>query len=241
MTYSPATLAKYLAVSVLLAAGSSFAGASTLKLNTTSFSQVGGVFAVTNSDLDISSYSNLAMFQSVSGNNGLGFGTFCLEYSEPFNPGQTFDYTIASYANAGGVGGQTSPGQDPISKGTAWLYSQFATGTLADYLYAGTTAQRKASALELQNAFWFLEDEGQGSESNTYVALAIDHFSSLSSAKAASDGLFGVQVLNLTQNGVRKQSQLYYHQAPEAGATAAMIGLGFVALIGLRRKLSRTS
>jgi hypothetical protein len=57
----------------------------------------------------------------------------------------------------------------------------------------------------------------------------------------AADGLFGVQVLNLTQNGTRKQSQLYYHQAPEAGATAAMVGLGFVALIGLRRKFTRSS
>ncbi len=56
-------------------------------------------------------------------------------------------------------------------------------------------------------------------------------------AESAANGLFGVQVLNLTQGGVRKQSQLYGHQAPEASATAVMPVPGCVALAGLRRKL----
>lgn len=237
MTSPTWTLRRFILAGLLAVCSASAASAATLKLNTTNYSHVGGVFAVTNSDLDTSSYSSLAMFASVSGNNGLGFGTFCLEYSEPFNPGQTFTYSIAAYANAGGVGGQTSPGQDPISRGTAWLYSQFATGSLADYLYAGSVAQQKASALSLQNAFWFLEDEGQGSLANVYVTRAIEEFGSLADAKSAANGLFGVQVLNLTQGSTRKQSQLYYHQAPEAGATAVMLVLGCVALAGLRRKL----
>jgi hypothetical protein len=49
-------------------------------------------------------------------------------------------------------------GGDILSKGTAWLYSQFAQELLIGYNFSGATAQRKTSAGLLQNAIWALED-----------------------------------------------------------------------------------
>ena len=57
-------------------------------------------------------------------------------------------------------GGGAVNGADPISIGTAYLYSEFAKGTLQDYAFAGTEAEREASAALLQNAIWYLEKEG---------------------------------------------------------------------------------
>lgn len=232
---------------------SSGASAATLQLNKTAHSDAGGVFAVTQyGTLDVSHYDSSALYLATSGNKAVGFGTFCLEYSEPFNPGDIFDYTLASFANGGGVGGQTAPGQDPISIGTAWLYMQFATGNLdtaaanagGSFSYASTADLRK-----LQKAFWFLEDEGQGSITNSYVQLTLGQFgNSLANAQAHANGAFGVSVLNLTKTVQKngrdvvelKQSQLYFgglpKQVPDEAATGLLLLATFAGLVTLRRR-----
>ena len=60
--------------------------------------------------------------------SGTGFETFCVEYNEHFTPGSTLYYGISQGAINGGISGGNP---DFISKGTAWLYLQFATGQLA--------------------------------------------------------------------------------------------------------------
>ena len=56
-------------------------------------------------------------------------------------------------------GSSITPNQDPLSVGTAYLYSQLARGELTPYEYNNATGRRKADAGELQAALWWLEDE----------------------------------------------------------------------------------
>jgi hypothetical protein len=105
---------------------------------------------------------------------GGGFQTFCVEYNEHFYPGTTYWASISDRATYG----SQYPTGDPISIGTAWLYSQFAAGTLGqstpspsdNYNYTSGSG-RVASAGLLQQAIWFLEGETGGVD-NLYVALA---------------------------------------------------------------------
>ena len=114
-----------------------------------------------------------------SGAPDLGsFATFCIETSEYIGtpPCGPYTYTINTGAVPGDAGvdatdPHTGLTMDDISIGTAWLYSQFRAGTLT--LDTGTgsyfDANRLTHAGELQNAIWYLEDEG--GQNNGYVAL----------------------------------------------------------------------
>ena len=157
------------------------------------------------------SSGNGGEFQAVT--SGLGtFQTFCIEESEYFSPGNTYNYKVNSGAVYGGVGAHTTdpynPGypMDNISIGTAWLYSQFRNGTLTGYNYG---SGRVASAGDLQNAIWWLEDEGGAN--NGFVTLAETTLSlNDSTIKKDSNGAYGVKALNLytTDNGIVAQDQL---------------------------------
>jgi hypothetical protein len=100
----------------------------------------------------------LANYATVAKTAG-GFETFCVEINEDFSPGTTYNAQISSTI-------LPDPGAqyDYITLGTAYLYSQFAQGTLADYDYTAgynsmTKMGRELSADELQDAIWFLQGE----------------------------------------------------------------------------------
>jgi hypothetical protein len=130
-------------------------------------------------------------------------------------------------------------GEDPVSVGTGWLYSQFAQGLLKDNLGNSyfTTGNRKTNAGELQNAIWWLEGEGFGSigdqSNNKYIKAAAAALGVGSTVPAptppgsgsggtglAADSLnghdaawFGVYALNLGPfgtNPITSQDQLIY-------------------------------
>lgn len=91
---------------------------------------------------------------------GGGFQTFCISREAGITlPGTYFDTLSPA--------GIVIPGNVTISKGTAWLYSQFTSSTLTDYHYAGaavyapsaTFSQRAEDAYRLQLAFWTLEGQ----------------------------------------------------------------------------------
>jgi len=198
---------------------------------------------------------------SVVGGSGLGetFLTFCLERNEYFNSyNQTlYVQNVNTAAVLGGIStansiyndpspvssytfvGNAAPtaSSDPLSYGTAYLYTQFRAGTLSSYDY-GTGAARVADANSLQNAVWFLEGE------LTQAAIAGDA-QALAWVEEARDAnwtnLGNVRVLNLWQDAaytIKSQDQLYLISPVPEPETYAMLlaGLGLMGFVARRRR-----
>ena len=172
---------------------------------------------------------------------GLGsFASFCIEDGENIGqpPSGPYTYTINTGAVLGGGGGGGANAIDPytglpmdnISRGTAWLFSQFSAGTLTLDTGSGSyfDANRLANAGELQQAIWYLEDENNG-VANGYVSLAETALGTgLAGIKADSGGAYGVVALNLFDaSGNLAQDQL---AVPEPTTTGCfLLGLGALA------------
>jgi len=199
----------------------------------------GGEFvAVTSPTTFLGNYAATAKQQvNVNGQRVWGFSTFCLEKDENLSTAGNYVGNLSDKAQKGGV--NTDSG-DPISLGTAWLYYQFAKGTLAGYAYgtapydnAEVTA-RKTSAGALQNAIWILEEE-QASASNTFIDAAMAALGTdLAGLMADANGAYGVKAINLySANGGDRQDVLVL---PDGGTTLVMLGGGVLALAMLRRR-----
>jgi hypothetical protein len=225
-------------------ASASVALADTLVLNTNSYSNGGNGGSYTASafgtSLTTAGYSSLV-------STSTSFETFCLEPTEYFNPGNTYNFTIASYADGGANNAHGGAMGDPLSLGTTYLYSKFATGLLAGFDYSAGGHQ--ASNLTLQRAIWYLEDDytaystaTNALASNIFLTAVANLYgggtTGLAAAQAnASAGAYGVYALNLTSGTTKNQSQLYF-QVPESSSTLALLGLAMVGLLGFRRKIS---
>ena len=165
--------------------------------------------------------------------DGTWFGTFCVETDEFFSPGSTYDVGLSYQAFGGGFNSNTG---DTLSKGTAFLYSQFARGILSGFTY-----NNSASATNLQNMIWWLEDENVPDQSaNPFAGLLTTQFGSLANAKLDVDSSgsgYGVMVMNLTSDHGRilNQDQLVY--VPDGGLTIALLGMGLLSLSLIRRRM----
>ena len=156
------------------------------------------------------------------------FQTFCLELDEFLdNP---LAYEVSDAVTDGGAGG---PSPDPLSFGTAWLYKQFASGTLAGY-FAGI---RAVEAGLLQHAIWMLEQEMAMDITNPYVALASAQFGA-AYMDDAGPGYLDVYVLNNTYNREKRQDFMWATavSTPDGGATLMLLGVALVGIGALRRK-----
>jgi hypothetical protein len=185
--------------------------------------------------IDLSNYAATTKNINESGS----FQTFCVETNEYISIPGSYTATLSYDAINGGVGGG-SP--DPVSQGTAWLYSQFAAGTLQNYYYnagsGSTFGSRTAAAGALQSAIWWLEGEG-ANPGNYYSALVVAQFGTFATASmdqlavGATD--FGVQAVNMYNlDGTRAQDALVF--VPDGGATLMLLGGALVGLGALRRK-----
>jgi hypothetical protein len=206
----------------------------TLIQNTSQFSYGnGGEFrAVGNSDLN--SIVNWNAYNTGSTHNTADAGsaffqTFCIEHNEFFSPGTPYSAAISQNAM---YGGQPSGG-DPISIGTAWLYRQFAAGTLSGYNYTYGTAGRASStsAGALQEAIWWLEAEN-GSR-NSFIDTAED---ALYGAHGAvqdalivgnANGAYGVYALNLGTPGAVQDQLVIAVPEPTTVLAGALLLLPF--------------
>lgn len=206
----------------------------------------GGEFrAVANSDLLAATHNLVGYSSKTSGtissgtdggswgyNSGLNghsyFQTFCVEYNEEFYPGTSYSVGISSRAMYGGQ----PPNGDPISIGTAWLYSQFAKGTLSGYNYTYGSATRSPQAGLLQQAIWWLEGENGGVRTG-YINTAEDALygahGPTQDAKITLDaphGAYGVAVMNLGAPGA-VQDQLVVVPEPTTLIAGALLMLPF--------------
>lgn len=163
-----------------------------------------------------------------------GFETFCVEGNEYFSPGSTYYYAISQGAVNGGISGGNP---DPISKGTAWLYLNFAQGTLAGYNYT-PGAGGNASAAALQATIWWLEGEG-ANPNNTFSTLVMG----LTGYLDDNNGYYGVGVLNLWADRAHTQfaqdQLILIPDVPDGGTTAMLLGLGLLGLFLFNRKVSQ--
>lgn len=165
---------------------------------------------------------------TAQGGVGAYFQTFCIETSEYFSPGVAYNISLNSRAMYGGQ----FPNGDPISIGTAWLYSQFAAGTLVGldalnnpvaYNYAYGPG-RTLSAGALQQAIWWLEGEAvDPGNTDAFRNAVIAQFGSAAAAEVDANGAYGVLVLNLwdKNTGAVAQDQLILVPEP----TTVLAGL----------------
>lgn len=204
----------------------------------------GGEFvAITSPSLN-DAYSP-SVLQTISGQTG--FSTFCLERSEKIVFGVAYTGELNDRAISGGADVTEVPNLpgDPLSLGAAWLYTLFSDGVLPGYDYgtapysSGEKTARRADAGVLQNAIWMLEDEYPLDLGNTYIDLAVLEFGSIEAAKAANEGAYPVQVMNLNQSSTKRQDFLVRvaSQVPDGGATAVLLGMGLIGLAPLQRRL----
>lgn len=260
-------LARSLVAVAALGLGTAVAQAGTLTISDGVGSGSGGEFAISNLVLGSGEYVSTLNGTNVQYPYGLGsafegqtygsaqFETFCVERNESITLPGNYSFTVSTGAINGGVGGQASTNFDPVSAQTAYLYREFRAGTLwvdrngnsvqdaTDlYNYTGTTgtgyANRTTWANALQDAIWHLEGEisapGATSLAGRLVTAAQNWVT------ANGDNLRGVRIMNLTQNGVLRQSQLALVPLP----TSAYAGLGLLAglgLVGVLRRRNRSA
>jgi hypothetical protein len=171
------------------------------------------------------------------------FQTFCVEENEYIYPSTTLDATIS---NGAINGGKTGGDPDPLSIGTAWLYYNFATGGMADYIYSD-----HSTAGDLQNTIWWLEGEaGDPGATNVFRNDVLAKFTNEAGATADNNGQYKVAVLNLWQLGHAgdltkdangnyiyvRQDQLVVTPIPGA---LLLLGPGLIGLVGIRRRMAR--
>lgn len=199
----------------------------------------GGEFVAITSPSFNAYYADAAL-QTVKGLTG--FSTFCLEKTEKAILNVACTGVLNDRAMNGGTDVTENPNLpgDPISAGTAWLYSLFARGELDSYDYgtapynAAEKSSRKADASVLQNAIWMLEDEESLDLGNYYIDLAIAKFGGIDAAKEDNDGRFNVRVINVTQGTTHRQDVLVC--VPDGGSTVGMVAAALLGLTVIRRR-----
>jgi hypothetical protein len=166
----------------------------------------------------------------------LGFGTFCINRSVYINiPGQ---YNATVYQN-----GIDPNNGNQISLGTAWLFIQFAGGSLSGYNYT-PGAGRASSSYQLQLAIWILEGQYPLASiipgSDPFLNAAIAQFGTLVGAEADNNQKYGVGVLGLTTvtptGGIGSPVQPMLTLLPDGGSVLILLGMGLSGLAVFARK-----
>jgi hypothetical protein len=172
-----------------------------------------------------------------------------MAYNEEFVPGNWGGPAYNYYLSNNTFSNPTNTVASTLTEGTAWLYSQFAAGTLGGYDYSTTsTSTRATTAMEVQEAIWTLQNSPGAPlvtvGSDPFLAEVVAAFGgSLTNAMtSATPGYDGVQIMVLTNNNSSEgstpnaQPQLYY-SVPDNGTTVLLLGVALVALMGFGRRV----
>jgi len=161
------------------------------------------------------------------------FQTFCVEMHEYIYPNATYEVKIGDTSHFSGVG---------LTKGAAWLYYEFATGSLSGYDYS----PNRSTAEALQEAIWWMMYQQGLPPNNVFATDVLDQFGTSSEAFKLNNGAYGVKVLNMWapggvadgegRPGYERQDQLVLTSVPDGGTTAALLALGFGGLFLVSRK-----
>lgn len=216
-------------------ASAAMANSIVLQQNVYSFSDGGEFTAITTPDLT-GGYASAATL------NG-GFQTFCVEASVWFYPGVTYTFNLSDTDSQG----------RSLSLGAAYLYYQFATGSLAGYDY-NNTANRRACAGLLQSALWELQGHQSGGgtfptggSGNVFYDLAVTHLGA-GNIYSANNNAYPVEIVQIwDRHGETRQNQLVLNpnpprggDVPDGGTTSAMFAIGLAGLGMTGRLLRRT-
>lgn len=165
------------------------------------------------------------------------FQTFCIERGVPLSGNVVYDAELSQ---------NISTENRSLTLAAAWLYMQFAKGTLAKpgpqpadppvpYPYTDyATRASVGGAGEVQNALWTLM--GFTADASPYVAVANAAVTLLGlDPDAANDGYFPVAVLQLTLDGedgskINRQDILILTGVPDGGLTLSLLGMGLASL-----------
>ena len=192
----------------------------------------GGEFTATSATLSNGSYAASARSGSTVGLGG-SFETFCMAYDQEFYYGEILGYTLTDHTS--------DPGAiQPLTVGTAYLYSQFAKGAI--------TLTNTTDMTNFQLALWWLQQSPSApfiglntyASLNTYEQTVWTMFGGEAGAQAAAgSNNDGVSIILTTNpNGTYSQPQLYY-SVPDNGMTLVLLGLSLVGLVGVSRKFAR--
>lgn len=177
----------------------------------------GGEFNITPAVGSISDYANSVI---VNGGNE----TFCVEPSVKIVIPGVYTASLS----------QTDSQGTALTEGTAWLYMEFAEGTLSGYDYStvsgnGTFTSRAIAAEYLQNTIWELQGQGYDASLASYYYGIASSAIGAGNLGLADNGLYNVAIVNLyNANGQAVQNMLAL--VPDGGSTVMLFGL---ALSGL--------
>lgn len=203
---------------------------------------VGGEFTLRTSDDFMNSlaegYGNPAKNQVLGSTT---FQTFCVEGNEHIYANTTYDVRLSDRTTSGVL----------LTKGAAYLYSQFAQGSLTGYNYG---AGRSTTAGQLQNTFWAVMGNQVSqtfNPANPFQSLLVTQFGDWTMANQAADaGDYGVYVLNMWASGhvdesaYGRQDQLVWlakgagSSVPDAGNSLLLLAFSAGALLLISRQSS---